>query len=84
MITNNLWSFTDISQFQLIQTGEKSYKLHLNVPATFSRHEEVKGLFHSLLGDDALIEVRCVDEIPVLASGKRRYIINEWKANAKR
>ncbi len=84
MITNNLWSFTNISQFQLIQTEEKSYKLHLNVPATFTQHEEVKRLFHTLLGEDALIDVKCVDEIPVLASGKRRYIINEWKANAKR
>ena len=31
-------------------------------------------------GEDAEITVEYVDEIPVLASGKRKYIENLWKA----
>lgn len=80
MITNHLWSFPDISQFQLVQKGQKQFVLRLNVPDDYKRLDEVVEVFNSILGEDAKIEVYQVDEIPVLASGKRRYIINEWKS----
>ena len=80
-ITNHMWSFPDVTQFQVIQTGEKQYRLKLNVPKTFARETEVIELMKQLLGQDAEIVMERVDEIPVLASGKRRYIVNERKGN---
>lgn len=81
MITNYMWSFTDVTQFQVIQTGERQYRLKLNVPPAFARESEVVELMKRLLGQNADIAVERTDEIPVLASGKRRYIVNEWKRN---
>lgn len=81
MVTNYMWSFPDVTQFQVIQTGERQYRLKLNVPKTFARESEVVTLMKQLLGHDAQIAVERTDEIPVLASGKRRYIVNEWKRN---
>lgn len=79
VITNYMWSFPDITQFQVVQTDAKRYRLKLNVPKTFTREDEVTGLMKQLLGQDAEVVVERVEEIPVLASGKRRYIVNEWK-----
>ena len=33
----------------------------------------------SVLGNDAVVRVEYVDDIPVLASGKRKPVICEWK-----
>ena len=37
------------------------------------------GMMRRILGQDADLSLELVDEIPVLASGKRRYVINEWR-----
>lgn len=80
LITNHMWSFPNISQFQLIQKDEKKYELKLNVSEdNYNCQNDVVELLKSLIGSDADIIVELVDEIPVLASGKRRYIVNEWK-----
>ncbi len=79
LVTNYMWSFTDVAQFQVIQKNQKRYLLKLNAPKTFTREGEVVELMKQLLGQDAEIAVERVDEIPVLSSGKRRYIVNEWK-----
>lgn len=78
-ITNSMWSFTDITQFQVIQTDKNKYTLKLNVDGVFNREDEVVDELQSILGQNALIQIEKVDEIPVLSSGKRRYIINEWQ-----
>ena len=80
VITNYMWNYTDIRQFQIIQVNKKQYKLRLNVSNDFSRMQELVNMLRSLRGLDANICVEKVNEIPVLASGKRRYIINEWKS----
>jgi len=38
--------------------------------------EEILGRIRPYLGEEARIKVELVDEIPVLASGKRKYIEN--------
>lgn len=78
-VTNAMWDFQDITQFQLIQTGEGAYTLKLNVGEEFCRERQLVGVLQEVLGAKAAICVERVDEIPVLASGKRRYIVNEWK-----
>lgn len=47
----------------------------------FSREEELSQTLLKYLGDDATLKIEYVEEVPVLSSGKRRYIINEYLAN---
>ncbi len=79
VITNAMWSFPDIKQFQFIQKGKNNYLLKLNLDGNFQRSEEIIATLKNILGDKACIDIEKVGEIPVLASGKRRYIVNEWR-----
>lgn len=79
MITNNMWSFPEIIQFQLIQVDKMKYVLKLNVSENFNRQLELIDTLKKVVGIKAQILVERVEEIPILASGKRRYIVNEWK-----
>ena len=79
VITNHMWSFPDVTQFQVVQTGEKQYVLKLNVQKEFAREQDVIRLMNQLLGENAEITVERVEEIPVLASGKRQYVVNQWQ-----
>ena len=79
VLTNYMWEFPEITQFQLIQTGDGQYCMKLNVDESFHREEEVVAVLYQMLGERARIRIEKVAEIPVLASGKRRYIVNEWK-----
>lgn len=67
-----------IIQWQFIQTGETSYKIRLNMADKTSTTECVSEL-QELLGENANIEIELVKEIPILASGKRKPVVNEWK-----
>lgn len=80
MVSITLWSFKEVSQYQFIQKSAKEYLFRLNLQGkTFSREEELTSIIKKYLGDDAIIRFEYVSEIPVLNSGKRRYVINEHK-----
>lgn len=77
-ITNRMWEFQDISQYQFVQKGERQYSIKLNIDkADFTKEAYLISLFLDVLGNDADISIEYCREIPVLASGKRRYIVNE-------
>lgn len=76
LVTNNLWSFPELRQFQFIQVNKAVYKIKINTRGEFGRKDELRSLMHKLLGPNAAITIEVVDEIPVLASGKRKYIVN--------
>lgn len=81
-ITNSLWDFPEVMQYQFIQKNKAEYLMKLNMGnhcASFSREKELENALKKYLGDEAHIKFEYVDEIPVLNSGKRRYIINEYK-----
>lgn len=78
IITNTMWKFPDILQFQFIQKGEKQYILKLNSPIDINQ-DILKSEFQSFLGVDAEIRIEFVNEIPLLSSGKRKKIVNEYK-----
>lgn len=80
-ITNNMWEFTDIEQFQFIQKDKSKYLLKIIADPSFNRDGKLVNILQNLLGAEAVIHVERVQEIPLLASGKRRYIINDWKIN---
>ena len=77
-ITNNLWGYPEIVQYQFIQTGEKEYEFILNLEEEFSREQELIEEFKGYLGLDAIIKVSYVDGIPLLNSGKRKKVINKY------
>lgn len=78
-----LWSriqyFPGILQYQFVQSGQKDYELRLRVAPSFAHFEDCAGALRALLGDDARVVAREVDEIEALSSGKRPLVINSWK-----
>ena len=75
-ITNMMWEFQEIRQYQFIQKNKGDYEIKLNVLKNFDKNQELITGFKDLLGKEIKIEIKIVKEIPVLSSGKRKYIIN--------
>ncbi len=76
---NSIRTFDEVKQYQVIQNGARDYVLKLNLGgAAFPRERELAELLKSYLGADAILKIEYVDEIPVLASGKRRCLINNF------
>lgn len=73
----NMWKYTDIKQYQLIQKDKKRYVLKVNADDGFSHEKQMVEEFVSYLGNDSDFSVEYVDEIPLLNSGKRRKLVNE-------
>lgn len=75
-ITNGMWCFTDIQQYQFIQKGPAEYLLKITTDKDIDTNK-LLALYKGILGAKADIKLEICDDIPVLASGKRRYIVNE-------
>ena len=73
-----LKNFPQIKQWQFIQKAEKEYLLKLNHEKDIS-FDVIQNELKSFLGSDAVLTIAKVDDIPVLASGKRKPVICEWK-----
>ena len=54
----------------------KKYVAKINVEKGFKKKDDVMSMLIKLLGDEANITVELVNEIPELASGKRKYVVN--------
>ena len=78
LVYKNMWKYSELNQYQLIQEGEKEYKIKLNLNGSFRRETELIAEFMQYLGAEAIIKVEYVDEIPLLASGKRKKIVNNY------
>ena len=70
--------FAKVKQFQFVQTGKESYVFRLNGSPKAVKEEAIVQFFKTYLGEDALISFEYVDEIPLLSSGKRKKIVNEY------
>ncbi|MFA6004620.1 MAG: hypothetical protein WC881_11195 [Elusimicrobiota bacterium] len=68
-----------VRQFQFIQEAKASYRLRLCVDSAFAQERSVVEDLKGILGPDALINIDYVDGIPVLSSGKRKYVVNEYR-----
>lgn len=75
----NMWQYTEIDQYQLIQQGEKDYIIRICMDGVFKQEEKLVSEFKQYLGHDADITVEYVREIPLLDSGKRRKIVNNYR-----
>ena len=81
VINTPMHEFLEIQQYQFIQEGAKDYKMLLNLCSNdeFKREDEMVEMLKSFLGKDAVIFVEYVKEIPVLKSGKRKQVVNNYK-----
>lgn len=75
----NMWQYPEILQYQLIQTGAKDYVFKINCPVGFKKEKQLVDEFKQYLGQAANFRVEYVDELPLLASGKRRKTLNLYK-----
>jgi len=68
--------FSDHKQFQFIQNEVRTYSFKLN--STKEKTDEAGMITHfkKYLGDNAIFNFDYVDEIPLLASGKRKKVLN--------
>lgn len=69
--------YPELEQCQLIQKEKKRYILKINTKNHFDREEDLLNEFKEYLGNDAILITEYVNEIPLLASGKRRVMVNE-------
>lgn len=74
-ITYILAKCHDFKQYQFIQTGKRDYLIKLNTDKKVNL-DMFFIKFKEHLGQDAKISVEYVDDIPLVASGKRREIMN--------
>jgi phenylacetate-CoA ligase len=72
------WCLKSAQQFQFIQEARDRYTLRISAK-DLSGCEEALAKIKGALGSDAQIEVVCVDEIPILNSGKRRMTVSNWQ-----
>lgn len=74
-----------VKQYQFIQTDEKEYLMNISTENDNVKTEEQKFIdkLKDVLGDDASVKINWVNELPVLSSGKRKIVINEWKKGMK-
>lgn len=79
-ITNQMWKYPEIIQYQFIQKEKKKYLFILNIDKPFVREPELIEEFKIYFGSDADFFIEYVNEIPLLNSGKRKKVINEYKS----
>lgn len=73
---------TGVRQWQFVQEGEKNYRVIFSSDhpeASRAALEKKIGVYKRILGEDAEIAIEEVEDIPVLASGKRKMIVQKWK-----
>jgi phenylacetate-CoA ligase len=78
-VTNYMWGVAGIRQWQFVQVGEVKYEVVINLLEAEIDEIDVINRLKNILGSEAQIIIRYVNEIPVLKSGKRRYIVNEYR-----
>jgi len=70
--------YSDLKQFQFIQEGKTDYVIRLNTAVEFQSVSQLVRECKACLGENSHIQVAYLDEIPLLASGKRREVVNNY------
>jgi phenylacetate-CoA ligase len=78
-----MWPFDKILQFQIVQESTKQYLLKLNGAKGHYEDATFVDMFKGVLGQDAEIIIEHVHEIPVLESGKRKTVVNNFFKKGK-
>jgi len=72
----NMWQYTEILQYQLIQVNKDTYIFKINAENKFTKENQLLNELKTYLGNDAKISFEYVSEIPLLSSGKRKKVVN--------
>ncbi|WP_340202361.1 CoF synthetase [Ascidiimonas sp. W6] len=80
-VSMHVIKYPGILQTQMIQEGKKEYKFKLCITKDFNSEEAIKKEYLDTLGKDASITFEYVDEIPLLHSGKRKMMVNNYLTN---
>lgn len=81
-ISVNMWKFNELKQYQFIQVGKTNFKIKIVCDSNpYLRESELIADIKSLVGKEADIDLIYVENIPLLKSGKRKYVINEIQKN---
>ncbi len=80
-IVHQICLFKGINQYQLIQETKTSYTFKINAALGFNQEKELIEIYQPYFGEDAIIKVDYVDDIPLLSSGKRKKVINLYYKN---
>ncbi len=80
----HILKYPHIRQYQFIQENKTQYKLKLNVLPEFRSADNIVTEFKKHLGSDAEISLDYVDDIPLLSSGKRKFVINKFRGGKEK
>ena len=75
-ITRAIAGVVGIQQYQFAQLGSSKYEIRIIREENINEDDVLNAIKH-VMGENSEIRIVYVDEIPALASGKRRYIVNE-------
>ena len=75
----HILKYPNIIQYQFIQEDQKKYVIKLNVLPEFHSAKDIIKEFKEHLGSNAEICLEYVKDIPLLSSGKRKFVINNFK-----
>lgn len=78
-VSTNMWNLKGVQQFRFIQEDVTRYTMMLNGNPDEIDEADVIGRLKPFLGEEADIRIEYVDEIPVLNSGKRKFLENRCK-----
>ena len=76
-ITNMMWSYQGVKQYQFVQEDVGKYRIVLNLSSGTINEQKLIDDFKRFLGEESTVTIQYTDNIPVLASGKKKYIVNE-------
>lgn len=73
------WEFPQTGQYRFIQKAPGSYEVNVLSLQDDGLKERLTARLRETLGAGARIEIRQLDDLPLLASGKRSYIVNHME-----
>lgn len=77
-IIHHILQFKGIEQFQFVEEENGEYIIKLKVSPLYDHEDEgrIRNQYKEYFGTDAVIHVQYVNDIPLLASGKRKLVVN--------
>jgi phenylacetate-CoA ligase len=77
-IIHHILQYDSIEQFQFIQENQKEHLIKLKVSNEFGEENKIRLIkqYKEYFGEDAVIKIEFVENIPLLSSGKRKLVIN--------
>ncbi len=71
--------YSNVIQYQFIQDGRNNYRFKVcKIEGTDIEEEKIINGIKNWMGQDAIVKMELVDDIPTLPSGKRPYVINNY------